>query len=335
MDNIVTYFNENTSLIKRGDSFFIKKRLSADDAPLFQKLLKISSPCLARVFEICFDEKYLYAIMEYVPGKTLAQTFEEAESTDLKDVIKIAVNVCEGLSVLHKNGIVHRDVNPNNIIIAPDGRAVIIDFGISRTEKEEKKSDTTILGTAGWTAPEQFGFRQTNAQSDIYSVGVLLNYLQNGKMPNEEIPENDLAPIIRRCTLIKPEERFESADELETALILTFNKLSPKDKIVRKSPLLKRIFFGLYYFLASVFLLVFVSLADEPFSGEGVCMFFLGFFALFLPPFFVNLFNSRQRLFYYKSLKSKRLILTISSVVLCLIIAFIIFIFITQKWAVS
>ena len=333
MDNTVTSFNENTSLIEREGNLFVKKRISADDAPLFQKLLKTDSPFLAKVFELCFDEKHLYAIMEYIPGKTLSEAFEEHGATELKSIIKLALNVCEGVSVLHKNGIIHRDINPNNIVIRPDGRAVIIDYGISRIEKEEKQRDTTILGTAGWTAPEQFGFRQTNARSDIYAIGVLLNYLQNGKMPNEEIPKNELSPIIKRCTLIKPEERFGSADELADALKLIYNRKYTKEKIPVKKPRIKRLLLGLYFAACCFIITVFDFFIDTSPVGEKICFTCIVFFGLMLPVFSVDFFNSKSMLFFYCKPKVFRIAVTSMTVTVSLITAIIIIIYSSSKWA--
>ena len=335
MEKILTQFSENTSLIERDGRLYVKKRISADDVILFQKLIRINDPCLAKVFEICFDEEYLYALIEYIPGKTLSEVFEDGGIKELKSIILVALNICEGLGTLHKNGIIHRDINPNNIVIRPNGQAVIIDYGISRTEKENKQADTTILGTAGYAAPEQFGFRQTSAQSDIYSVGVLLNYLQNGKMPNEEIPDNDLALIIKRCTRIKPDERFKSTYELAYALTLVFNKLFPKEKIAVPTPHLKRTLLGIYFFIASVFFFVFVFLTEAASFGERISMFFLSLFTLFVPQFFINFFNSRQRLFYYSNTRTVRIVLTLSTVFVCLLLAFIIIFYDSQKWAGS
>ena len=293
MEKILTQFSENTSLIERNGRLYVKKRISADDVTLFQKLIKINDTYLAKVFEICFDEEYLYALIEYIPGKTLSDIFEDGEINDLKSIILVALNICEGLGVA-------------------DG--MMKTFTIS---------------------PEQFGFRQTSAQSDIYSVGVLLNFLQNGKLPNEEIPENALAPIIRRCTRIKPDERFKSADELAFALTLVFNKLFPKEKIAVPPPRLKRVLLGIYCFLASFFFFVFVFLTEAASFDERICMFLLSLFTLFVPQFFINFFNSRQSLFYYKHTRTVRIALTLSTVFVCLVIAFIILFYDSQKWAGS
>ena len=333
MDITLTCFNENTSLIEREGSTFIKKRISADDAELFQKLRRLDSPYLAKVFEIGFDGDYLYALTEYIPGETLAEAIEESGGMELKETIRLVLDVCAGLRVLHENGIVHRDINPSNIVIRPDGHAAIIDYGISRIEKENKTSDTSILGTAGYASPEQFGFSQTDAKSDIYSMGILLNVLLTGNMPNESKTGTRLDPIISRCTKIKPDERFESVNELSYALKLVYNKEFPKEIIPVKKPILKRILSVLYFVTASLFTIVF-PLAGT-YSGEKICMFFISFFTLILPQIFTLVFNSRQRLFYYTNQKSRRMAFTLISVIISIVVAFIILVFTTQKWADS
>ncbi|MCM1256313.1 MAG: protein kinase [Roseburia sp.] len=98
------------------------------------------------------------------------QRLPETESLD------VAGQILEGLDVIHRLKLVHRDINPQNIVISSDGVVKIIDFGIGRMYKELQGRDTEFLGTAGYAAPEQFGFSQSDARTDIYSVGVILNF---------------------------------------------------------------------------------------------------------------------------------------------------------------
>lgn len=107
---------------------------------------------------------------------------------------------------MHKYSITHRDITPSNIIIGFDGVVKIIDFGISRLHKENAKHDTQVLGTEGYAAPEQFGFKQSDCKTDIYALGVLLNYMLTGHIPSEVMyRDGDVADIIKNVqnTMLK------------------------------------------------------------------------------------------------------------------------------------
>ena len=92
------------------------------------------------------------------------------------------------------------------------------EISISRLIKPEQRKDTTVLGTAGYASPEQFGFTQTNGKTDIYACGVLLNYLLTGKLPNEQLHQGPLTTVIQQCIEIDENKRFASADELKKVL---------------------------------------------------------------------------------------------------------------------
>ena len=113
-----------------------------------------------------------FYIMEYIEGKTL----EEALSGDvfLKEKAKeLILQLLDAVELLHKFSIVHRDIKPENIIISCDGTLKLIDFDIARKIVNLKDRDTEILGTAGYAAPEQYGFTQTDERSDIYAIGLV------------------------------------------------------------------------------------------------------------------------------------------------------------------
>lgn len=111
--------------------------------------------------------------------------------------------------------IVCRDLKAENVMIDNDGHVKIIDFDIARTVREGQGRDTVLMGTAEYAAPEQYGFFQTDNRSDIFSLGVLLNYAMTGRFLVEGIVEGKLQPIIRRCTYMEPSERYQSVEELE------------------------------------------------------------------------------------------------------------------------
>ncbi len=139
----------------------------------------------------------------------------------------MAAEVCEAAEALHVRNIVHRDISPANVIVAADG-AHLIDLGIARLRVEGVSKDTSKLGTWGFASPEQFGFAQTDARSDVYSIGRLLGYMLTGVRPDEEAYEKALddqakvppayRAVIDHACAFEPSGRYQSARELSAAL---------------------------------------------------------------------------------------------------------------------
>ena len=118
--------------------------------------------------------------------------------------------------------VIHRDIKPSNIFYK-NGKVYLFDFDISRNYQLQKNKDTQVLGSVGYAAPEQFGFGQSNSQSDIYALGVLLNVLLINKLPNESIYLGDEGKVIRKATNLDPKQRYLSIKEL-------LNDLNIKEK---------------------------------------------------------------------------------------------------------
>lgn len=153
---------------------------------------------------------------EFIDGITVAQVMETGKYRS-RGAKKVLFGVCNALTVLHRRGIVHRDVKPENVMIDKRGRVVLIDFNASRKESQAGK-DTVIMGTVGYASPEQLGLSQTDARTDIYAAGVLLNVMLTGKHPTEAFARGRVGRVIRKCTALNPEDRYQSAKELSAKL---------------------------------------------------------------------------------------------------------------------
>lgn len=103
-------------------------------------------------------------------------------------------------------------------MLGADSQVYLIDFGIARFEKAGRSADTTLLGTHGYAAPEQFGFCQSDARADIYSLGVVLNQVVTGAFPNAARADGLLGEVIARCTNLDPQQRYSNVRELDAAL---------------------------------------------------------------------------------------------------------------------
>ncbi len=183
-----------------------------------ETLRNLNAPPMPRCLGEYADERGRCVLWEYVDGETLAAAAEE-RSFSPEEVTGIGIALCRQLEVLHQAEppIIHRDVKPQNIILREDGTPVLIDFGIARA-RAGKKADTVILGTEGFAPPEQYGFAGTDARSDLYSLGMVLNWMLKGGTEVPENPKTPLEKVIRRMTAFDPGRRYESAGAAEKAL---------------------------------------------------------------------------------------------------------------------
>ena len=134
-------------------------------ADVYRRLLTVSCPYLPRVEEVAESDGRVAVLEEYVQGDTLLYLLEGG-LLDWEEARKVAADICAALWVLHSMGAVHRDVKDSNVILRGSD-AVLIDFDASRLVKPERPTDTVILGTTGYAAPEQFGMSQTDGRADI------------------------------------------------------------------------------------------------------------------------------------------------------------------------
>lgn len=125
-----------------------------------------------------------YMVMQHVEGTSLWQLLRERGTLGIVEVMGLVAQVAAALDVAHRAGIVHRDLKPGNILITPEGRAVLVDFGIARTLDTEPLTLTgTIVGTADYISPEQSAGGSATARSDLYSLGMVAYECLTGRKP--------------------------------------------------------------------------------------------------------------------------------------------------------
>lgn len=216
----VSSFNDKTRLCiyEPTHRLFVVKEAERSAMSGYEAMRKLTSPHLARIVCIKDIGDRIDVVREYIQGETLADMIAKGKRIMPETALKIAADVCDGLSVMHRAGYVHRDITANNIIVSQDGVAKIIDFGIMRCFARNKCADTVILGTTGYAAPEQFGFSQSDAKTDIYAVGVLINVMLTGGFPNERKVSGSVGKIIGKCIEIDSRYRYASIDELKEAI---------------------------------------------------------------------------------------------------------------------
>lgn len=182
----------------------------------YEVLYGISCDNLPLIYDVINLDDGQIVLEEFIEGVTIAEVMESGKYR-YAGIRRVLRSVCHALTVLHERHIVHRDIKPENVVIGKDGRVVLIDFNAARKISAASK-DTVVMGTVGYASPEQLGVAQSDARTDIYAVGVLLNVMLTGKHPSEKLAKGKAGRVVRKCTNVNPDERYRSAEKLAKAL---------------------------------------------------------------------------------------------------------------------
>ena len=201
-----------------------------------QAAARLSHPNIVNVYDVVDEGDLHYIVMELVEGITLKSYIAKKGMLGTREAIGIALQMAQGIEAAHENGIVHRDIKPQNIIISMDGKVKVTDFGIARAASSQTMSATAV-GSVHYISPEQARGGYCDTRSDIYSFGVTLYEMMTGKVPfegdntvtvalahleepmerpsavNPSVPVS-LEKIILKCTQKKPEYRYGSMGEV-------------------------------------------------------------------------------------------------------------------------
>jgi len=191
-------------------------RVFSGSGDVYRRLLGISCPYLPKILSLIEANGKAYVLEEYIQGDNLAFLIE-SDPLDPEFARRIMLQLCEALKVLHGIGAVHRDIKPENIIMRGSD-AVLIDFDASRICKVENDTDTQIMGTTGYAAPEQYGFSQTDARTDIYAMGILLNEMLTKRHPSMELTQGKYRHVVEKCIQVNADQRYGSASDLIRAM---------------------------------------------------------------------------------------------------------------------
>ena len=199
---------------------FVKKILSTYDRDLYLTLRQMDLPGIPKIALVAGDDDSLTVIEEYVNGTTLDTYLRDNGPLDEAAAIGIASRLCDILEPLHAAdpSIIHRDIKPSNIMIDRDLNVTLIDFNAAKRFDGEKNRDTVLMGTVDYAAPEQYGFAQSDARTDIYAIGILLNVMLTGRHPRSELYRGPLSGVISKCISLDPDDRYSSVDDLKEAL---------------------------------------------------------------------------------------------------------------------
>lgn len=212
-DKSKVYIYEQTS----GNNKLVLRYSVNRNDDVFRELRTIRNKNIVKIYEVCSDEKYIITLEEYINGKNLYDIIEKG-NLNKKSAYKYAMQLCDALDVIHNAGIIHRDIKPENVIITKNDNAVLIDFSIARKISAKSNSDTDNLGTIGYAAPEQYGISQSGIETDIYSLGVLLNIMLVGKHPAVSLPKGAVKRIIKKSTSTQIAERYKNVKKIKKEL---------------------------------------------------------------------------------------------------------------------
>jgi serine/threonine protein kinase len=157
---------------------------------------RLVHPNIVQVFDFGFDERQHqhFIVMEHVSGNSCAELLRDRGHLEVDEAVDILSQACRGLDYAHRNGVVHRDVKPGNLLVSDSDVVKLADFGIARaTDQSSITQVGSVLGTAAYLAPEQARGEEAGPRADIYSLGVVAYQLLSGRLPYEAVSLSELA----------------------------------------------------------------------------------------------------------------------------------------------
>jgi predicted Ser/Thr protein kinase len=208
-----------------------------------QAVRGLSHTNIVAVHDFVDDGPWSFVVMEYVAGPDLAERVRRHGPLSVEESVRLGREVALGLALAHRNGVIHRDVKPQNILLDPDGRARLTDFGSARLEGVTGVTRTGgLVGTLDYLAPELIAGRRGDGRADLYALGLTLHFALTGRLPERSSSHVPVPPsaeghrpsrasgaprlpswldtVVARATVAAPERRFPSAQAMEEALAL-------------------------------------------------------------------------------------------------------------------
>ena len=202
----------------------------------------LSHPNIVAVFDSGSDDGTHFIVTELVEGETLADRLRRDGPMPPAEAVAVAVDIARALAAAHERGLIHRDIKPGNVMLLPDGRVKVVDFGIARAAGSDTLTNTgVVLGSTAYLSPEQASGQPVDERADLYALGCVLYEMLTGHVPfsadtpiatmyrhvNEDPPPpstfapvpSELEDIVMRALEKDPKRRFASASELEAALL--------------------------------------------------------------------------------------------------------------------
>lgn len=202
---------------------------------------RLADPHVVNVFDQGQDGELAYLVMEYLPGITLRELLREQKRLTITQTITIMDAVLSGLSAAHRANIVHRDVKPENVLLAEDGRIKIGDFGLARATTANTATGQQLLGTIAYLAPELVTRGTADARSDIYALGIMLYEMLVGEQPYKGEQPMQIAFQHATESVPRPSARNPAVPEQLDELVLWATEKSPDERPDDAKQMLERL----------------------------------------------------------------------------------------------
>lgn len=222
----------------------------------------LSHPNIVTVYDFGLDSERLYIVMEYVPGENLKAIIQRRGPLEVARAVSLMIKACAGVGYAHRAGLVHCDIKAHNILVSPDDRLKVTDFGIARALASIEPDEKTdyVWGSPQYFSPEQAAGQAPSPASDVYSLGVVMYEMLTGRLPFEDGDLTELSkmhrealppapsalnsaipPVLEQIVLKvlskEPSARYRTADQLGRVLI-TYSRAASQP--VARSPVLEK-----------------------------------------------------------------------------------------------
>ena len=198
-------------------NIYVQKILDVYNIRVYEYLYRNPVAGIPRLINYYEDGNQLIVIEEYISGTSLQEKIDNSDLS-VSDIRSYMIMLCNILEALHSMTppIIHRDIKPSNIIITSYNYAMLLDFNAAKQFSGQNESDTVLIGTPGYAAPEQYGFGSSSPKTDIYSLGIVLREMLGSITPTFDIDPilHRLNLIAERCTQMTPAARYQSVTEL-------------------------------------------------------------------------------------------------------------------------
>ena len=217
----------------RTGELFVKKTLDVCRRDVCLSLVSAPVAGMPRIRSLTPMGEQTVLIEDYVNGRTLQNLLDEKHTLSEEYALTVFHSVADTVRLLHARtpAVIHRDIKPDNIILCADGRIFLTDIDAAKPFEPGIVRDTVLFGTAGYAAPEQYGFGGSDVRTDVYALGVLLNVMVTGALPTEIPAGGKIGELVEKATRMDPAGRYTSVEEMLTDAFGRTSKENKKPKL--------------------------------------------------------------------------------------------------------